>query len=87
MNESLVFTRDVDIAIFGIDVEDGTKFGGTLLRKLENHDVLMNIVSWGEDFSNNMPIVKFFAKSESELIEFGMDLYDVDEEQVREIFF
>ncbi len=87
MNDQFVSTQNVDIAIFGVDVEDGINFGGELLSKLANHDVLMNIVSWGDDFSNNMPIVKFLAKSEHELIEFGMDLYDVDEELVREIFF
>ena len=87
MNEQNVFTKNVDFAIFGVDVEDGEKFAGELLKKLEKNDVMMEIIGWGDESSNHLPIVKFSARSKEQLIAFGIDVYDVDEELVEEIFF
>ena len=77
-------TQNVDIAIFGVDVNDKEKFAGELMVKLKRHNVLMEIVSW--DNGQGCEVVKFCGEYDN-IINFGKDLYDVDDELVCETFF
>lgn len=77
-------TQNVDIAIFGVDVKDGEKFAGELLHTLKRHNVLMEIVDWSN--YHGIEVVKFKGDYD-DIIRFGKEIYDVDEELVRETFF
>jgi hypothetical protein len=86
---NMVYTNEIDVLIFGdeLDKLSGTLMGGDLLRKLEEHNVVMEILHWGNVGSNGMPVVKFGASTKEGLIKFGIELYDVDAEEVEYVFF
>jgi hypothetical protein len=85
----MVYTNDVDVLIFGdeLDKLSGTLVGGDLLRKLEKHNIVMQILHWGNNESNGMPVVKFGASTKEVLIKFGIELFDVDAKEVEYVFF
>jgi len=77
----------VDLEIFGTEsVANSKEFAGNLLLMLKNNDVKMEIINWGEDGSNWMPVVRFKGR-EMDMIRFAMDLMDIDEELARETLF